>query len=170
MTSGLFDPEGGADPHLTGVESRTLRALLQLERRHIAILADIVTGEDTNVDRVVNWERSKGRGYPAALVVILRDMEGAVSELGGVIALTAERAGGDRLIIRRPHKAPEIIAALRLEEVAGLRLSSNALGALNEGGGDFWQRLCDAATASAATMLGNRDNRPIHVEYLTPAH
>lgn len=167
MAGGLFDPEGGGDPTLTGVESRTLRALLQLERRHIAILAEAAGEPDTGTDRVVQWERSKGRGYPAALVVMLRDIEAAVSEFGHGLATQADETDEGTLTIRRPRTAGDIAAALRLSAV-GLDFTPDQLKALDDAGGDFWQRLADAATAGAATRLGLSDSRDVHVAYAGP--
>lgn len=165
MTSGLFDPHGGADPTLTGVESRTLRALLQLERRHIAILAETVSNERVTTERVTQWERSADRGYPGGLVTLLRDIEGAVSDLAGQMAGQARRDREGRMTILRPRSKDAIMARLRLAEAAEVRFSPDQLKALDEGGGDFWQRLCDAAVASAALSLGFSDNRPVHVAY-----
>lgn len=163
MTSGLFDLNGGASAELTGVESRTLRALLQLERRHVAILAEAAGETAVTTERVSQWERSKGRGYPPALVELMRSVQLATGELASVMVGAAMREGGERLTITRPRGPGRIMTVLRLPEVAGLRFSEDQLRRLDEGGGDFWQRLCDAATVEAALSLQRDDNRPVHV-------
>lgn len=168
MAGGLFDPEGGGDPTLTGVESRTLRALLQLERRHIAILAEAAGELDTTTDRVVQWERSEGRGYPVSLVVLLRDIEDATAYLGRELAHGAVRDGTGRVTIMRPKSADEIAAALALP-TAGVRFSDAQLKALRDGGGDFWQRLGDAAVIAATSRIDLAATPEVHIAYSPPS-
>ena len=180
MTSGLFDIEGGADATLTGIESRTLRAMLHLERRHVAILAETVGLGDVTTERVTQWERSKGRGYPPELVDRLRRIHSAVSELSGRMANEAWREARAatlaalptaRLTIVRPKGHGRIMTLLRLPADADVRFSAAQLQALDEGGGDFWQRLADAAVVEAAQLLSWEAARlpwvaglPVHVE------
>lgn len=160
MSSGLFDTQGGVDPHLTGPESRILRAMLTLERRHIAILAEIVTGSDTTTERVTQWERSKDKGYPPALVVFLRDLVDEVTGMGHAMGgLTVTDADG-RWTITRP--LPASIRPL-LCEVLERSLTTDEEKALEDGGGDFWQRLADVAVIEAARM-GRDMDCAVHVE------
>lgn len=163
MTSGLFDLNGGASPELTGIESRSLRALLQLERRHVAILAETTGEADVSTERVTQWERSKGRGYPAAVVNRLRGLQSATSDLADQLAADARAGAADRLTLTRPRGPGRIMTLLRLPEAADIRFTARELSRLDEGGGDFWQRLADAATVEAALRLQWEDGRPVHV-------
>lgn len=171
MSSGLFDLEGGADATLTGIESRTLRAMMHLERRHVAILAETVGLGDVTTERVTQWERSKARGYPAELVDRLRRIQAAVSDLAGQMVseatsapVTAAREGSPRLTIIRPKGPGRIMILLRLPDSADVRFTTAQLTDLDEGGGDFWQRLADAAVVEAAQRLSWEQDLPIHVE------
>lgn len=172
MTSGLFDLEGGADATLTGIESRTLRAMLHLERRHVAILAETAGLGDVTTERVTQWERSKGRGYPPELVDLLRRIQAAASDMAGQMAAAAKSqaaevalgGGAVRMTIIRPRGHGRIMTLLRLPAAADVRFSPPQLLALDEGGGDFWQRLADAAVVEAAQRLSWDQDLPVHVE------
>lgn len=172
MTSGLFDIEGGADPALTGIESRTLRAMLHLERRHVAILAETVGLGDVTTERVTQWERSKARGYPPELVDRLRRIQSAVSELADRMVSASndrrmcgvEPGGRGRAVIQRPRGPGRVMTLLRLPDSVDVRFTPDQLLALDEGGGDFWQRLADAAVIEAAHRLAWHTDLPVHVE------
>lgn len=167
MTSGLFDHETGADPTLSGIESRTLRAILQLERRHVAILAETVGLGDVTTERVTQWERSKGRGYPPELVDRLRRIQAAASDMAGQMVSAAKDLPGEgeaRMTIVRPRGHGRVMTMLRLPAAADIRFTPLQLQALDEGGGDFWQRLADAAVVEAAQRLSWEQNLPIHVD------
>lgn len=181
MTTGLFDTDGQGGGELTGIESRTLRALLGLERRHVAILAEIVTGQDVTTERVTQWEVSKGRGYPVALADHLRGVLNGVSNYAWRLASQTEEAwrlltdpdgrdaapeGGRVLVIRRPRGAKRILQVLALPAQVGRPYTPEELRKLDDGGGDFWQRLADAAVVEAAhTLSCDLPDAPIHVAY-----
>jgi|GEM_PF-2569189 len=155
MRSGLFDDFGGADPTLNGAESRILRAMLTLERRHIGILAGIVAGDqDVTTDRVTQWERSTGRGYPPELVTFLRHLIGEIQEMGRVMGDKTGIQPDGRCLLSRPEEA-----SLRLlfRNVLDRDLTDAEDKALTEGGGDFWQRLSDAMVIEAARVGYNQD-------------
>lgn len=161
MSSGLFDDFGGADPSLTGLECRILRAMLTLERRHIAILAEFTGTTDVDTDRVTQWERSKGRGYPPALVTLLRDLIEELQGLGRTIANATGADADGRWTITRPGPIP---IAQSLEAAMGRDLTTAEHEALTEGSGDFWQRLMDVIVIEAARIGRDLDNS-IHVEF-----
>lgn len=145
----LCGPPGNA---LNGIECRTVRAALGLERRSVAAWANLrfhapkpVTAAD-----ITSWERSKGRGYPQDLVEDLARLEMGVQQM-------AERMYADavdkrtHLILRRPMGGRRILAMLDLGNV-GLILTEDQLAALDsaDGAREIWQALADAATVRAA--------------------
>lgn len=72
---------GEPDQDLTGIESQILRVALGLERRHIARFAVAMGcygGRPVTVEKVTEWEKSQGRGYPADLREALENIESAV--------------------------------------------------------------------------------------------
>lgn len=161
-TRRLFGLEG---EDLTGAESRALRGALNLERRHIVALANALRIGDREVTTALltSWERSKGRGYPTALVDALHALESAVE--GWALNMAREATGvsfGDPAILRRPLGAKRIHQVLEPGAV-GLPLTAAQLSALDQGGGDFWQALADAAITRAATLLG-RDGRVVRLQ------
>lgn len=152
--AGLFNLHGGDGGVLTGLESRTLRALLHLERRHVAVLARILGRDDATTARVTQWEVSKGRGYPPPLVELLQDLETAVGDLALELAASAARSpDGSAVTLVRPNGAMRIMALLRLPQTTGRAFTDEQIQWLAEDGGDFWQRLCDAAITRAAWLL-----------------
>lgn len=154
MTARLFQRFGDpASGELNGAESRALRASLNLERRHVVAMVNAleIFPEPLTLDRLTQWERSKGRGYP----------------LGAVTALEAFSAGVDRLaatfagpVARRPVGGRRIAQLMALAQ-GGLHLDRAAFDMLDQGGGDFWQVLCDAAINRAA--LAERTLKPFRV-------
>lgn len=168
MNTGLFDAHGGTDPTLNGIESRTLRAMTHLERRHVALLCEIIQGRPCTTERITSWETGD-RGYPADLVVHLRDIAEAIHEMATQLVLTARREG-DRATLIRPKGSMRIMEMLKLPEMADLYLTDRHLKALEEGGGDFWQRLCDAAMVEAASLLAQDvDNVHVEIDRAAPA-
>lgn len=159
MASGLFDFDGSASAALTGVECRILRGLLNLERRHVAILADVVVpGSQTSTARVGQWERSKGRGYPPAVVVLLRDLVEEVAGRGRTLsALTTVDANRWTLRVPSADDMRQLLANIMERD-----LSPAEATALDNGGGDFWQRLADAVVIEAA-RIGAEEDQPVHV-------
>ncbi|MGQ3016979.1 hypothetical protein [Phenylobacterium sp.] len=158
----LFGLEG---EDLTGAESRALRGALNLERRHVVALANALRIGDREVTTALltNWERSKARGYPTALVDALHALESAVE--GWALNMAREAMSvsfGDPAILRRPLGAKRIHQLLEPAAV-GLPLTAAQLTALDQGGGDFWQALADAAITRAATLLG-RDGRVVRLQ------
>lgn len=160
MGSGLFDFDGSASAVLTGIECRILRGLLSLERRHVAILADVVApGSQTSTARVGQWERSKGRGYPPALVVLLRDLVEEVAGRGRTLSGLTTVGPDGRWTLRVP---PADDMRQLLANIMERDLSPAEATALDNGGGDFWQRLADAVVIEAA-RIGAEEDRPVHV-------
>lgn len=163
---GLFDLHGGEGDAISGLESRTLRALLHLERRHVAVLAQIVGEADATTARVTQWEVSKGRGYPPVLVAFLQDLEQAVGEMASDLHGAAEAVmGEDSVTLLRPRGAMRIMALLRLPAVTGRRFTDDELDRLAEDGGDFWQRLCDAAVTRCALSLKAEGHETVRVVF-----
>lgn len=147
LTEPLF---GSRDANITGVESRTLRAALNLERRHVVAYANAMGLADRIVTMAVltNWERSKGRGYPPPLVRGLSQLEQALWLMASDLATTAKQAPGTALVrrplgARRIHQMLSRLYVFRPAELEGL----------DEGGGDFFQALADAAVARACLQL-----------------
>jgi len=147
----LFDLSDARD--LSGVECRTLRAALNLERRHVVAMANAMGLADREVTMALltNWERSKARGYPGPLARALTQLEEATMSMA--LSLVADQGKGvDAGVIRRP------LGARRIHQL----LSSNfvfrphEVAALDAAGGDFFQVLADAATARACGILRDR--------------
>lgn len=161
MTTGLIDIPPDGDPPLTGTESRLMRAALHLERRHVAVLAEIALGRDTTAERVTEWERSKGRGYPREVLVLLAQIGLAVEGLAASLAHDALATGPG--VVRRPRGHDRITALLDLPAQLGRAFTPTELRALDEGSGDFWQRLCDAAVLGALRALKSRGVWPARV-------
>ena len=94
---------------------------------------------------------------------LLDELERAVE--AWALDMAAEDADGRRLgdpaILRRPLGAMRIHQVLELG-AAGLPLTAAQLSALDQGGGDFWQALADAAITRAATQL-RREGRGVRV-------
>lgn len=149
MSEGLFDYEGGGDARLNGVECRILRALLALERRHVAVVADVILGLDATTERVTQWERSRERGYPEAVVTLLRDLVHLVGEYGGALYRAGAREGA-RITLHAPPDAAVIRDSLDWGSMLPTPLTAEAVAHLDAGAGDFWQRLGDAALVEAA--------------------
>jgi len=162
ITSGLFDPTGAASPDLNGVESRLLRAMLRLEPRHVAILGDLLGLQDTTSERVKQWERSAERGYPPQLVTLLRSLQQPVEAVGEHLAARAVHRDGITTI-PRPKDAARIAFRGDLASLLPSGLSDEGVQRLDDGGGDFWARLCDSALCRAADLLSSTSYR-IHVE------
>ncbi len=162
MTTGLFNA-GSPQAEFTGIESRTLRAIVHLERRHIAVLADHLGLINTTADRVGQWERSKGRGYPPELADLLRCLAQAVADMAADLAVVSDR-DETRITLLRPRGPRRVVQMLRLADV-GVRFSDRTMTALDEGSGDFWHRLADAAVVQALHELAGKDHRPLHVIY-----
>lgn len=141
-----------AGDDLTGVECRALRTALGLERRHVSIFAEALGLDTEGGRRVMQWERSKGRGYPGELVDRLLDVDQAVQRLADDLADTAEQTGQ----IRRPLGHRRIFTLLDLGR-QGFALSPEALEALDANTGETWHALMDAAIARALVDLRSND-------------
>ena len=144
-------PEG-----LTGVESRALRAVLGLERRHVALLAKVLGlggGKGMDPNRVVQWERSKGRGYPPDVLSALLSVLHAVQDGAGALRAQASVSGA----IRRPLGDRGVFTVLHLDR-AGLRLTPGQLAGLDADASGFWQHLADAMVTHAL-ILSQREGR-----------
>ncbi len=166
----------GAD--LTGVESRILRAALNLERRHVIALCNalaLTTDETTNA-RVVTWERSPGRGYPPALVAALNALNSAVDRLarslladGGTdspdsphgFAMGETIRPSTHATLRRPLGSRRVLAVLQPDR-DGLTFTTAQLDALENPTADLWQVLVDAAVVRAA-LYGAMLGQPVSV-------
>ena len=158
-------------PH-TGVESRALRSTLNLERRHVVALANAIGlyADDVTTSQVTSWERGKPGGYPEALTTALETIASAVRWMaGGLVEEAMVNAGlidegflegedalrrilyerwGTALQLRRPLGAKRVLMLLDLG-AHDLVLDHHALDVLDQGGGDFWQALADAAISRA---------------------
>lgn len=147
---------------LNGIESRTLRRVLNLERRHVVMLANAIEVYATPVttSAVTSWERGTPGGYPEALTTAMEAIEDAVStmaaDMENTCGLDVLRGSQEHEVatIRRPLGAKRIFKLLDLGG-HGLSLSDQALRVLDEGGGDFWQALCDAAVSRAVVSIGD---------------
>lgn len=160
---------------LTGVECRILRAAVGLERRHLARIIDTLDlapgvveakSERTSawIDRITAWEKSKGRGYPAAVVVALTALEDAVQAW----ALQAgDEAGGEgEAVLYRPLGARHAFALLELDRY-GLTLTPAQMAALDNPNGEIWLALADTAIVRAALYLRPQPIRPRRSEGAT---
>lgn len=160
MTLSINQPLFGAPGEdLTGPESRSLRAALNLERRHVVALANALRIGDRIVttELLTNWERSKARGYPLELVDALNDIERALCAWADALpaaARTTERLANDGVgTLRRPLGAGYVIHQLMAHNLDPLLFRADVLKDLEQGGGDFWQALADAAIVRAAQSL-----------------
>ncbi len=147
---------------LSGVESRALRAALNLERRHVAVLvtaAGLWGKGACSTSDVNGWERSKGRGYPRAVVDDLMILDAAVSGLATILVEGSERdEDGAVATLRRPRGPMRVHQLLRLRTV-GLEWGPDVIAALDQEGGDFWDCLADAAVTRAALDLNHDEWR-----------
>lgn len=148
MSKGLFDYEADGDACLNGVECRILRALLGLERRHVAVVADVILGINATTERVTQWERSRERGYPETVVALLRDFMHRVGEYGGALYLSGDREGA--CITLRAPRGVTFRGGLDWVASRPSPISAAAADRIDAGAGDFWQRLDDAALIEAA--------------------
>jgi hypothetical protein len=149
---------GRRDRPLTGPESRAMRAACNLERRHVAALANAIRagrGETTN-SLVVSWERSAKVGYPNPLRDALWSIESAIEALAKDLQEEAHGYGRDpdshAAAIRRPLGGRQVVKLLRLPD-HGLLLESDHMDVLDQSGGDFFQVVIDAAITRAACWL-----------------
>ncbi len=148
MTDHSLFIAGSVGEPLTGQECRILRASLGLERRHVAVLADIVLGMgDITTERVTGWERSRGRGYPAEVVTLLQTLAAAVER--GARLILEDRAGDggdDRPVILTPLEKGWAWQAV----AKGYDISPDMIERIDSGSGDLWPRLADAALVLAS--------------------
>jgi len=149
---------GRRDRPLTGPESRAMRAACNLERRHVAALANAIRagrGETTN-SLVVSWERSAKEGYPNPLRDALWSIESAIEALAKDLQEGANGYGRDldshAAVILRPLGGRQVVKLLRLPD-HGLVLEPDHLDVLDQSGGDFFQVVVDAAITRAACWL-----------------
>lgn len=144
---------------LSGPESRALRASLNLERRHIAVLvtaAQLWAKRPAATSDVAMWERSS-RGYPQELVHDLQTLDVAVGRLSADLAEEAERdTAAEVATLRRPRGPKRVHQLLRLHEI-GVDWGPEVVGSLDADGGDFWDRLADAAITRAALQINVDD-------------
>ena len=151
---------------LTGVESRMLRAALNLERRHVVALANAmpVGDQPTTLDRLTVWERSKGRGYPPALVEGLNALYAAVRRLAEEMRISAinERPEADRLVLRRPLGGRRTVELLCLP-LHGLVLSEFQVNIIEQDSQDFWQAITDKVIVLALELNQERSGSLINV-------
>lgn len=155
-TAPLF---GAADQDLNGAESRALRTSLNLERRHVVLLAEALafTADPVTTARVTQWERSTGRGYPRELVALLNTLDAAV-ERRAAPRVAPEPDVKSHRVLRRPLGGRRIAQLLDLA-AHGLPLTPRQFEVLDREGGDIWQCLMDA-TITRAALRWRLEGRP----------
>ncbi|MEH0194595.1 hypothetical protein V7S57_02550 [Caulobacter sp. CCNWLY153] len=162
MTFHMFGLRG--EP-LSGPESRALRSLLNLERRHVTALANALGffKREVTTSDVTMWERSKTHGYPEALTTALDQILTAVRNAGDVLAAqacTTAAANKDEVAaIRRPLGARRVVGLLDLP-AEGLVFSAAGMAILDTADGDFWQALADAMTNYAVFSIRDDESNP----------
>jgi hypothetical protein len=140
---------------LTGIESRTLREALHLERRHVAGLTTALglwdRGEASTED-VTGWERSKGHGYPLAVSEVLQQLNAGVEDLVDHLYERTYRGKGEVATVIRPRgDAHWSFPGLR-DSVEGLS-EAEADKQLRAYGEDFWHSIVGAAITRLALAL-----------------